>query len=818
MLTNYFTIAWRSISRNKLYTAINILGLAMGTCACLVIFLLTRFEFSFDTFHPDKDRIYRVVGEAKRKSGEKIFLNSTIPDVAGIQTAIPDWEVTAGYHLYGANTTVPQGDQPDKKFNGRIGNSHVPASIITGPAYFAVFGYEWLYGNPAALNEPFKVVLSEKRARQYFGAGPLNKMIGKEVIYDDSLHVNVAGIVKDWNGNTDFGYTDFISISSATHSFLRAQIPTEDWSSLQPHGSHAFVKLAKGATAAQVNNKLAAFIRNHVQLKEPGAKLSLWLQPLGDIHFTSDFHPTDDGDDMRKAYLPTLYALMGLALFILVIAAVNFINLSTAQSIRRAKEVGIRKVMGGKRGNLVFQFLMETFILTSLAVVLSILLVKPVLAVFSSFIPEGVNFQFFNIPTLLFLISVTLITTLLAGFYPARVLSSYLPVLSLKGEAGQQGGKGWNMRKRLIVFQFIIALLFIIGALVMGDQIAFMHSADKGFTTDAILTINKWRDKNGQLRVLAGNVSHIAGVEQTILQGNAPMGFAHANGLLKYKADKDIDLHVSVESGDEHFIPFYQMKIIAGRNFLHSDSLNQLVINETATRALGFSKPEQALGRRLYQGDQPYPVVGVVADFYENSFRELIKPMVIENDARRQSSMAVKLATTGKQGTDAKAIIAQIGQQWKKIYPDEPFDYSFLNESIARLYEQETKTAWLMNTAMIITIFISCMGLFGLALFSAESRTKEIGIRKVLGASVTSIAALLSKDFIRLVLVAILIASPIAWYCMNQWLQDFVYRIHIGGWVFVLAGLGAILVALLTISFQAIRAAMSNPVKTLRTE
>jgi ABC-type antimicrobial peptide transport system permease subunit len=345
-----------------------------------------------------------------------------------------------------------------------------------------------------------------------------------------------------------------------------------------------------------------------------------------------------------------------------------------------------------------------------------------------------------------------------------------------------------------------------------------MHSADKGFKTDAILTINKWRDKNGQLKTLAENVSHIAGVEQTILQGNAPMGFAHSDGLLKYKSDKDIDLHISIETGDEHFIPFYQMKIIAGRNLLHSDSLKELVINETATRAMGFSKPEQALGKLLYQRDKPYPVVGIVADFYENSFREMIKPMVIENEPRRQGSMAVKLATTGKQGSDAKAIIAEIEQQWKNIYPDEPFNYSFLNESITRLYEQETKTAWLMNVAMIITIFISCMGLFGLALFSAERRTKEIGIRKVLGASVTSIAALLSKDFIQLVLVAIVIASPIAWYFMNQWLQSFVYRIHIGGWVFALAGLGAIFVAILTISFQAIRAAMSNPVKTLRSE
>ena len=817
MLINYCRIAWRSISRNKLYTGINVLGLAMGICGCLVIFLITRYEFSFDAFHPDKDRIYRVVGELKRSSGEKMFLNSPVPEAADIRTSIPGWEAAAGYHLYGANTTIPQGDGAAKKFDGRIKGSRTGSSIFTSPEYFGVFHYQWLYGSATALEEPLKVVLSEKRARLYFGNGPLDKMIGKEVIYEDSLHVRVAGIVKDWDQNTDFGYTDFISISSATNSFLRSQIATDDWRSLRPHSSHAFVKLAGGATAAKVNERLAAFIKDHVQLNDPGTKLSLWLQPLGEIHFATEFHRGDDGDDFRKPYLPTLYALMGLALFILVIAAVNFINLSTAQSIRRAKEVGIRKVMGSKRRDLVLQFLLETLLLTVAAVTLSVLLVKPVLAAFSGFIPDGVAFHLFNLPTLLFLLLVTLVTTLLAGFYPARILSSYLPVLSLKGEAAQASGRSWNLRKGLIVFQFTISLLFIIGAIVIGDQIRYMRSADKGFKSDAILTVNKWRDK-GKLRTLAENVSHIAGVDKAIVQGNAPMGFAHGGDRLKYKGDKEIEMDMSIEAGDDAFIPFYQMKLVAGRNLLHSDTLQELVINVTATKAMGFSSPEQAIGKFLYQQDKPFPIVGVVADFHENSFHQAIQPMAIENDPARKKSMAVKLAIAGKQAGDAKTTLSQIEQQWKKIYPEEPFNYSFLNESITWLYDQETKTAWLMNTAMIITIFISCMGLFGLALFSAERRTKEIGIRKVLGASVASIAALLSKDFVRLIIIAILIASPIAWYCMDQWLQDFAYRIHIGAGVFVLAGFGAILLALLTVSFQAIRAAIANPIKTLRTE
>ena len=818
MLKNYIKIGWRNITRHKLYTIINVAGLALGICACLVIYLITSYEFGFDTFHPDKERIYRIVGEIQLGSGEKEFLNCVISDVADFQKAIPGFEATSGYHLYGEKITIPVRDGPAKKFGGRIEGSYTPTSILTGPQYFDIFKYQWLAGNAAAaLNEPFKVVLSESRARKYFGAGPIDKMIGKEVIYDDSLHVNVSGIVKDWNKTTDFGYTDFISISTATHSFLKSQIPTDDWSSLRPHASHAFVKLGKSTTASQINDRFAAFIKDHVKFP-PGAKLSMWLQPLSDIHFTNEFHRGDDGDDFRKPYLPTLYALMGLALFILILAAVNFINLSTAQSLLRAKEVGIRKVMGSRRINLVFQFLIETSVLTFFAVILSVLLVRPVLSAFSSFIPDGVSFHPFDLPTLIFLLLVTLITTLLAGFYPARVLSSYLPVLSLKGGAVQKVSGSWRMRKGLIVFQFTISLIFIIGAVIMGNQIRFMGNTDKGFNSDAIVTINNWGDRSGKTKIFAERVRNIRGIEKVILQGNSPMGFAHGSENFKYKGKDEIDLPVSFDAANEDFIPFYQMKLIAGRNIMHSDSLKELVINETCSKAMGLTTPGDAVGKFLYRNGNPYPVVGVVADFHEGSFHESMKPVVIAKMPERERSIAIKLATTQKQVSDVKEILSELETQWKKLYPDEALNYSFLNEAITWLYEQEAKTAWLMNTAMIITIFISCMGLFGLAMYSAERRTKEIGIRKVLGATVANISMMLTKDFLILVTIALMIASPVAWYFMTRWLQDFAYRISISWWVFVLAGVGAILIALVTVSFQAIKAAVANPVKSLRTE
>ena len=818
MLKNHLKIAWRNIYRKKIFSLINVLGLAFGICACLVIYLITSYEFSFDTFHPDQERIYRIVGEIQGSSGEKEFLNCVISDVADFQKGIPGFEATSGYHLYSEKTTIPSRGAPAKKFGGRIQGSYTPSSIITGPQYFDIFKYQWLAGNANSLKEPFKVVLSESRARKYFGAGPMDKMIGKEVIYEDSLHVYVSGIVKDWNKTTDFGYTDFISISTATHSFLKSQIPTDDWNSLRPHASHAFVKLRKSTTASQINDRFSAFIKDHVKLHDSGAKLRMWLQPLGDIHFTDEFHRGDDGDDFRKAYLPTLYALMGLALFILILAAVNFINLSTAQSLQRAKEVGIRKVMGSRRSNLVFQFLIETLVLTFFAVVLSVLLVRPVLSAFSSFIPDGVSFHLFNPPTLIFLLFVTLITTLLAGFYPARVLSSYLPIVSLKGGAVQKVSRSWSLRKGLIVFQFTISLIFIIGAIIINNQISFMAFTDKGFNSDAIVTINNWGDRAGKTKIFAESVRHIPGIEKVILQGNAPMGFAHGGENFKYKGKDEIDFPVSFDAANEDFIPFYQMKLIAGRNIRHSDSLKELVINETCSKTMGLTTPGDAVGKILYNNGKPYPVVGVVADFHEGSFHEAMKPVVIAKMPERERSIAIKLASTQNQVSDVRTILSEMETQWKKIYPDEAMNYSFLNEAITWLYEQETKTAWLMKTAMIITIFISCMGLFGLAMYSAERRTKEIGIRKVLGASVINISMMLSKDFLILVIIALLIASPVAWYFMTRWLQDFAYRISISWWVFIFAGLGAILIALATVSFQAINAAVANPVKSLRTE
>jgi ABC-type antimicrobial peptide transport system permease subunit len=415
-----------------------------------------------------------------------------------------------------------------------------------------------------------------------------------------------------------------------------------------------------------------------------------------------------------------------------------------------------------------------------------------------------------------------MLTSLLAGFYPATVLASYLPVTSLKGSALSMGTEKLSLRKSLIVFQFSISLVFIIAATVIGKQIQYMNKAEKGFNPNAVITIQRWHDQTGKLKILAEYARQIKGVDKVIMQGNAPMGFAQRSGTYTFKGKQDITLHPILEIGDENYIPFYQMKMISGTNISHNDSLNEIVVNETMARAMGCRHPEEVVGKMLYGttggSEKAFPVVGVVADFHQGSFHDAILPAVILNFPLFKESIAIRLASSEKNAGEVRTVLSQIENKWKTLFPETPFNYSFLNESIGWLYGQEEKTSWLINVSTVITIFISCMGLFGLGMFTARRRTKEIGIRKVLGASVKDITTMLSKEFIKLIGLSIVIASPIAWYFMNKWLQDYTYRTVMSWWVFALAGISAILIGLITVSYQSVKAAVANPIESLRTE
>ncbi|QMW06996.1 ABC transporter permease [Spirosoma foliorum] len=811
MLRNYFKTSIRNLAKHRVSTLINLLGLTLGVTACLVIYLITSYELGYDTFHPDGERIYRVVGDVKYNATDEKhsvgFLPAPVPQA--LRKEVAGLETVAAFHNLESDVLIPNGKEKPIRFESRRRTGGDANIIVVEPQYFDIFKYQWLAGNPKiALNEPFKLVLSEQKARTYFGDLPLSEIIGKELIYEDSVRVSVSGIVKDWGKPTDFTFTDFISFATIRASQLKRGINLDDWND-NWSASQAFVKLPAGSTPNQLTASLQQFSKKHFQ-----ADMKFWpaLQPLSDLHFNETYQDNYS----RKAHLPTLYGLMAIAGFILLIAAINFINLSTAQSVQRAKETGIRKVMGSSRANLVMQFLSETVFLTFVAVLISLVLVNPILSAFQSLTPKGLTFDLFSWQTLIFLGIVTLVTSLLSGFYPSWVLSSYLPVLTLKGQTAVTGGQKGYLRKGLIVFQFTVSLVFIISTFIVSRQLNFMRNADLGFSTNAIIEVHTHHDDKSL--VLAEKIRNLAGVEQITLQWFPPMGSAYMVTKLKYQGKKEIEMDVSAKAGDANFIPLYKLRLLAGRNYLKSDSLRELVINATYAKALGFKKPTDAINELIEFQGRKYPIVGVVADFHEQSFHEKIEPTFIGYLPRQSKNIGVKLATQGGQLSDVKEILASIEQEWKTVYPDNKFDYSFLDDSIARLYEKEQQTSQLVNTATAIAILISCMGLFGLATFTAQQRTKEIGVRKVLGASVGSIVVLLSKDFLKLIIIALLLSSPIAWWGMNQWLKDFAYKIDMAWWIFALAGILAVAIALLTVSFQSIKAALVNPVKSLRSE
>jgi putative ABC transport system permease protein len=817
MFKSYFKTAWRNLTRHRVNTTINVLGLTLGITACLIIFLLVRLEFSYDTFHADKDRIYRAVGQLWGPSGDKRDLGYVTTAAPGaLRKEVSGLATVAAFDNFFATVTVPVPGKQSKVFGPTKPGEGASPIILAEPQYFDIFHYHWLAGNAAtALNEPYKVVLSATEATRYFGPEDPDNWIGRQLIYQDSLRVTVSGIVADWDGHSDFNFGDFISFSTIDHSFLRDDFEANNWN-MWSATVNAVVKLAPGVTQAQVLRQLPDFGRRHIKLpKGYGAALS--LQPLADIHFNERYRDTYS----RKTNRAALYGLAGIAMFILLIAAINFVNLSTAQSVQRAREIGVRKVLGGRQRQLVLQFLSETLLVVLVATLLSLGIANPLLSVFHSLLPPGVRLDVFTSSTLLFLTLTVVVTCLLAGLYPARVLASYQPALSLKGQGIMQLNSRSYLRKSLIVFQFTVSLVFIIGTMVIGRQIHYVLTTDLGFDQDAVVIIRPDRaDPADSRAVLADKIRQLPEVRLVARHMEAPTAAKHSGTFIEYKGATDSKIDAAFDMCDTNYIRLYNMRLLAGRNIFASDSTREFILNETCARQLGFLHPADAVGKTVTTGmnNSTGQVVGIVKDFHLTSLREPITPFFLSSFEPNERIISAKLATNGQSVGHVSAVLAKIEKAWKEVYPNRKFNYSFFDETIAKLYEGERKTARIMSIAMAIAVFISCMGLFGLAAFIAEQRTKEIGIRKVLGATVRDIVALLSADFVRLVVIAIVIASPVAYYFMHRWLQDFAYRVPISWWIYVLAGGGAIAIALVTVSLQSVRSAMANPVESLRAE
>jgi len=819
MIKNYFKIAFRGFWKHKLFTLINVIGLSIGISAALVIYLIVHFDFTFDKFHPDGDRIYRVVTHYSY-SGQTGYNSGVCGPLAGaVRSQVTGVEATAPFYmLYQPNVFVPgKGNVPVKFKN----EDNV---ILADQQYFKIFDYKWLAGSSLALNSPNHVVLTSDQAKKYFPLLSYDQMIGKIVTYD-TIKTAVAGIVETIKQNTDFTFHDFISYSTnAANATIKDQLQLTNWGSTTSQ-SQLFVKLSAKTNTAHVEKQMTALLYKNFK-EEKGNTSGFNLQPLNDLHFNEKYGAFDSEHQANKT---TLYGLLIIAAFLLILGCINFVNLTTAQATQRAKEIGIRKTMGSSRRQLVVQFLSETFLITLIAVIISIGLAPIILKLFTDFIPQGIKVSFLAQPhVLLFLLGLTLVVSLLSGFYPAILLSGYKPVLVLKNQASSNSSKTRNayLRKSLTVTQFVIAQFFIMATILVSKQIYYAINKDMGFKKDAILIFNTpWKDRSISKRdMFLNKLRSIPQIDLISVGGNTPASSNNTNSTeATYKdGKKEIKIDLQEKYGDENYIKVYNIKLLAGRNLRSTDTSKAFLINDNYARLLGFKTPQAAIGKQIdkFNGDKNMEIVGVVADFNQGSLHTPIVPIAILTSTSVYQNgtfhLSLKPETAG--GTEWKKAIAQMGAYYKETYPDEDFDYQFFDASIKKFYESEQHTSTLLAWATGLSIFISCLGLLGLAIYTTNQRTKEIGVRKVLGASVAQIVTLLSTEVMLLILLAFVIVTPAAWWAMNKWMQSFADRTTISWWIFAASGAGMLILAVFTSGFQTVKAAVANPVKSLRSE
>jgi putative ABC transport system permease protein len=819
MLKNYFLVALRNFWRNKVFSTINILGLSIGISASLVIFLIVSYDFGFDHFQPNGDRIYRItsnfvfqgnplgtpgvcspLAEAIKKEATGIEL------VAPLYTADNISKVTAPY---------PDANHP-AIFRKQLD------IIYADTAYCSLMGYAWLAGSPrTALSEPYQTVLTESSARKYFPGLNNDQILGQHLIFADSITTTITGIIKDIDQRTDFNFQTLISWSTLTTPRLQPQYYT-GWGGANS-ASQLFVRVKPGTTREALTAKLKAVYLAHNKPDPKDKNTTAFLpQPLSDLHFNTTYGAFDNGGG--NVHKPTLYGLLAVAAFLLVLACINFINLTTAQAAQRAKEIGIRKTMGGQRTQLAFQFLNETFLLTVIATALSIALAPLLLKVFSDFVPKDLHFSLTRQPEIIpFLLALIIGVSLLSGIYPALVLSSYKPVLVLKNQAFSGTAKtraAW-LRKSLTVSQFVIAQVFIIATILVGRQISFALNKDLGFKKEAIVYFNTPYNRPAtQGNVLLQKLKAIPGIDLISRSNQPPSSGATNTTIAKYSnGKKDIKTELQLLQGDTNYIRLYHLNLLAGSNITQCDTTNALVINETYAHTLGFPDARKAVGSQIiWWNGSSKPVVGVVADFHQKSLRKPIKPLAIVNGAEFAYDFDIALHPQNADGTAWKTTIAKIETAYKALYPEDDFSSQFFDESIAQFYTKEKNASSLLVWATGLAIFISCLGLLGLVIYITNQRTKEIGIRKVIGASVTNLVFLLSRDLIKLVGLAILIATPIAWWGSNKWLENFAYRTTLSWWIFAASGAMLLLIAFTVLGLRTIKAATANPVNSLRSE
>ena len=808
MIKNYFKIAWRNIIRHKGYSIINISGLSIGIAACLLIFVVIKYELSFDTYQPNFKNIYHVVTQENHSDGISYNPGITAAAPDALRLDFPQTKVAAVYSSYGSQITIPAADGNvlnDKKYIEDIGVT------FAEPQFFDIFKWDWLAGQPSILKQPDMVVIDKSTATKYFG--DWKSAMGKMLKMDNVLNLKVAGIVNDAPANTDLPFKIIVSYMT-WKNHPKDYNYSADWGSTSSN-HEVFMLLPANASIAAYDKQIRNFSAKHYTGKSGVVHKFQLLQPLSEMHFDTRYGGSLGDHQTNRS---TLHTLSFIGILIIIMASINFINLSTAQSVSRSKEVGIRKVLGSNRQQLIFQVMGEITIIVLFSLVVAFAIGELALPYLKNIASVPDNIGLFNMSCMVFLLCTTVLIILLSGLYPAMIVSGFKPILALKNKITAASVGGIPLRRTLVVAQFAIAQILIIGTLVAVRQMDFVNKADLGFSKDAVLILPGSNDSI--------SLQKIAAFKYLLLQNPAVKSVSFASdapssdnnwgtNFFFDHSTKDNGITTFLKYGDADYFKTYGFHFLAGKGYDPADTARQVVVNETFLHKVGIQDPQKAIGKTVKFGGMNTwaSIVGVVKDFKTNSLREVVKPIIMSPSKAFDSQGAVKIQTANLQAT-----VATIQKQWENTFPQYAYTGYFLDDNIAKFYKQENQLALVYKIFAAIAIFISCLGLYGLVSFMAVQRTKEVGVRKVLGASVSSIVFLFSKEFMILITISFLIAIPAAWYLMSGWLQSFAYRITISPWVFLLAVMVSIVIAWLTVSYKAVKAALVNPVKSLRSE
>lgn len=795
MLTNYLKVAIRTFIKSRSFSVINIAGLSIGISTCVLITLYVLDELSFDKFHANADRIYRVTELLHLPSENRHQVVTSPPMAPALQNAFP--EVLKTVRITPSSRTIAYKDK--KFFDTRMW--YADSTLLQ------IFTFPMIAGNPdRALTQPYSLVLTEKSAKRYFGdEDPLNKIM----VFSDTLSLTVTGVIKNIPTNSHIQFDGVMSRSTLTH--MRNGDPEDNWYN---NGHYTYALLPEAYDIHELEAKIPAFFDKEMgkDRKESGIWYDFIFQPLTSIHL----HSTGRHDFAVNGNIKYVYTFTVIAVLILLIACANYINLATAKSVKRAKELGMRKVVGARKNQLMAQLLGESFLFTLAAFVVAVVIVSATLPSFNELTGKLLTIgALLRQDVLLTMTSIFILISMLAGLYPAILMSAVSPLKAMK-DYGRQGNSSGMVRKGLVVFQFTMSIILISTTLIIFRQMDYMRTRNLGMHKDQVMQVALPYRLNSKHEVIRQELAAIPGVTSASVSSFSFSGGSGNIALLpEGAADNEVTSEATI-SVDPYFLQNLGIKLIAGRNFIPgsvADDSSAFIVNEAAVKEFGWGSPETAIGKTLDWGlGKQGAVIGVVKDFNFSSLHNAIEPLIIHIIPDWYDMISLRIEG------NIPAVVAQVEAKWKQLDPEHQFGYHFLDQDFQTLYRAEAQTRTIVGLLASLAIFIACLGLFGLAAFIAEQRTKEIGIRKVLGAHAAGIIVLMSKDFLKLILIAFVIAVPVAWYAGSEWLTGFAYRTEMAWWIFAIAGISSAGVALLTVSFQSIKASLMNPVTALRTE